>query len=215
MALLLRTPTSWSSQGPRRAQLEETWLRRLEAHGQGDRPHRGGLPLLPRGRRRVRGPGPGIARSQAVHHEGGAASMATESPVAMTERRPLGRSGPSGSRRWGLGTWAWGSRYVWGYGRSFSLPTSRRRGAPPSSPRQLGRHCRGLRMGSPSASSASSSAGPARRSWSHQVLPAAPHALGREEAAERSLRRLGVGAIDLYQVHWPTPSTIGATMRRW
>ena len=141
--------------------------------------------------------------------------MATESPVAMTERRPLGRSGLRLSPV-GLGTWAWGSRYVWGYGRSFSLPdieaawrASIESGVNWVDTAEVYGMGESERIIGELLGRTREEVLVATKFFPLRLTPWAAR-----RAAERSIRRLGVGAIDLYPVHWPNPlHPIGATMR--
>ncbi len=116
----------------------------------------------------------------------------------------------------GLGTWAWGSKLIWSYGKAYGhndVEAAWRRS---------------IEMGVNWVDTAEVYGNGASERLIGELLTktreevliatkffplrATPWAARR--AAERSLRRLGVGAIDLYQVHWPNPlHPIGATMR--
>jgi len=141
--------------------------------------------------------------------------MTTEASDPITERRALGSSGLRLSPV-GLGTWAWGSRYVWGYGKAYSMPdleaawrasidsgvnwvdTAEVYGSGESE-QIIGRLLEGTRE----------EVHVATKFFPLRLTPRAAR-----RAAERSIRRLGVDAIDLYQVHWPNPlHPIGSTMR--
>jgi len=141
--------------------------------------------------------------------------MSDGSTGTAAERRPLGRSGLRLSPV-GLGTWAWGSRYLWGYGSSYDrgdleaawrasidagvnwVDTAEVYGSGESE-RIIGGLLRGTREEVLVAT---------------KFFPLRLTPWAARRAAERSARRLGVGAVDLYQVHWPNPMhPIGATMR--
>lgn len=121
------------------------------------------------------------------------------------EYRELGKTGIKISAV-GLGTWQWGSR-EWGWGRSYSkqdvidafhramelginfVDTAEVYGGGKSE-KIVGEAIQGHREDVVIAS---------------KVWPLNLSYRGVLRAAERSLRRLGVDVIDLYQVHWPNP----------
>ncbi len=125
-----------------------------------------------------------------------------------TERVRLGNSDLEISRI-GIGTWAWGNRLIWNYGREYGEPELREAFAATlnagidffdtaevygkgMSERFLGRFIR------------ESGARPVVAS---KFMPY-PWRLRRRSlrsALEQSLDRLGMSSVDLYQVHWPSP----------
>ena len=136
----------------------------------------------------------------------------------ITNIVPLGQTGIRVGAV-GVGVWSWGDRWYWGYGRSYGLDDVRgafheslRAGATlfdtaelygfGRSERILGRLVRHALAvtGVPSA---------ARRPVvASKYLPVpwrprTPRNMAR--ALRRSVRRLGLEEIDLYQVHWPVP----------
>jgi aryl-alcohol dehydrogenase-like predicted oxidoreductase len=116
----------------------------------------------------------------------------------------------------GLGTWAWGSRYVWNYGK-----THGRSEVEAALRRSIEMGVNWVDTAEVYGNGASERIiGELLKDTREEVLVATkffplratPWAARR--AAEHSLRRLGVDAIDLYQVHWPNPlHPVGATMR--
>lgn len=115
----------------------------------------------------------------------------------------------------GVGTWAWGDRLVWGYGRGYGeadveevlnislaagidfFDTAEVYGSGRSE-RLLGRGMQAL----------------GRRVVVATKFMPFPWRLGRDSllaALRRSLKRLGVEQVDLYQVHWPLPPVPLAT----
>jgi len=114
-----------------------------------------------------------------------------------------------------VGTWSWGDRSGWGAGpgerdleRAFAaslraginmFDTAERYGAGESE-RMLGRFIAGSKEPVRVATKFS----PLRSQWRPKHL---------RSALEGSLKRLGIGRIDLYQIHWPTRfSSIGIWM---
>jgi aryl-alcohol dehydrogenase-like predicted oxidoreductase len=125
-----------------------------------------------------------------------------------TERVRLGNSDLEISRI-GIGTWAWGDRLIWNYGRGYDEPDLREAFAAAleagidffdtaevygkgRSERFLGRFIR---------------ESGARAVVASKFMPY-PWRLRRRNlrsALKRSLDRLGISKVDLYQVHWPSP----------
>jgi aryl-alcohol dehydrogenase-like predicted oxidoreductase len=110
----------------------------------------------------------------------------------------------------GLGTWAWGDRVVWGFGRLYGehdvaeafrvgraagidfFDTAEMYGRGLSE-RILGRMCR-------------SEPGGVVLATKFSPYPWRPYRGALVPALRRSLRRLGVARVDLYQIHWPFPA---------
>ena len=139
---------------------------------------------------------------------------------------PLGRSGLRVSPL-GVGTWAWGDRLIWGYGRGYTaadlqaaFQASVAAGVTffdtaeiygwGTSERLLGRFLAGESHGA----SQTGAGGDTERasSGSRPVLATKffpfPWRLRRQSllrALRGSLRRLGMAPVDLYQIHWPFP----------
>ncbi len=131
-----------------------------------------------------------------------------EQPTPASERISLGRTEISISPL-GIGTWQWGSRTLWGYGAEYTeadlnaafqasleaginfFDTAEVYGSGLSET-LLGRAIRAA--GRPVVVATKYMPFPWR--LSPGCLPAALH---------RSLQRLGLERVDLYQLHWPTP----------
>lgn len=112
----------------------------------------------------------------------------------------------------GLGTWAWGDRLFWGYGRAYTaadlveafrvaieegvlfFDTAEVYGSGRSE-RLLGRFLADLPADEPRPVIATKFF-PYPWRWRPQAL---------RRALERSLQRLGLSQVDLYQIHWPFP----------
>jgi len=131
------------------------------------------------------------------------------------ERRRLGRSDLHVSSI-GIGAWAWGATRVWGYGKAYG-----RRDVEEA-------WWRAIELGVNFVDTASVYGnGESERiigdllgRTEEEMVVATKyfplHLLSRSVrgAAERSLRRLGLPEIDLYQVHWPNPAmSLRGTMR--
>ncbi len=129
----------------------------------------------------------------------------------------------------GVGAWPWGSRFYWGYGKSFgeddvraafraslsagvSLFDTAELYGRGESERILGRL---LRERAADLTSAADSGG-VEPFIATKFLPTSwrvrPGDLVR--ALRRSLRRLGVEQVDLYQIHWPIPPA-RLRVRQW
>ncbi len=131
--------------------------------------------------------------------------MSDEHPIPTVR---LGRNGPTVSAL-GIGTWAWGDRMLWGYGRGYgdadlraAFEVSLRAGITffdtaevygmGRSERLLGEFIRSAQV--PVAVTT-------------KFFPF-PWRFGRQavvRALRRSLQRLGLPQVDLYLIHWPTP----------
>ncbi len=131
--------------------------------------------------------------------------MSDEHPIPTVR---LGRNGPTVSAL-GIGTWAWGDRMLWGYGRGYgdadlraAFEVSLRAGITffdtaevygmGRSERLLGEFIRSAQV--PVAVTT-------------KFFPF-PFPFGRQavvRALRRSLQRLGLPQVDLYLIHWPTP----------
>lgn len=131
--------------------------------------------------------------------------MSAEHPAPTIH---LGHNGPAVSVL-GIGTWAWGDRMLWGYGRGYgdadlraAFEASLRAGITffdtaevygmGRSERLLGEFIRSTQ---------------ANVAVTTKFFPF-PWRLGRRavvQALRRSLRRLGLPQVDLYLIHWPTP----------
>jgi len=131
------------------------------------------------------------------------------------ERRRLGRSDLTVSSI-GIGAWAWGATQVWGYGKAYG-----RREVEEA-------WWKAVEMGVNFVDTASVYGngeseriiGDLLRRTDQEMVVATKyfpvHLLSRSVrgAAERSLRRLGLKEVDLYQVHWPNPvMSLRGTMR--
>ena len=131
-----------------------------------------------------------------------------EDRAISTEAVPLGKSGLTVSPL-GVGTWAWGDRFYWGYGREYTDEALREAFQVSvasgirffdtaevygwgRSERLLGQFLREL--GRPQVIATKFMPFPWR--WRRKDLLRALHG---------SLRRLGLARVDLYQIHWPLP----------
>ncbi len=138
-----------------------------------------------------------------------------DAPSVMTERRRLGTSGLEVSPV-SLGAWAWGASVIWSYGRTHDRKDVE------------GAWYRAIELGGNFVDTAEvygmgkseAIIGELLRRTEKRPLiatkffPLRPASVGVRRAARASLRRLGVDAIDLYQVHWPNPATsLRMTMR--
>ncbi len=141
--------------------------------------------------------------------------MTTEASMHITERRALGKSGLRLSPV-GLGTWAWGSRFVWGYGKAYSMPdleaawrASVDSGVNWVDTAEVYGNGESERIIGGLLARTREEVLVATKFFPLRLTPRAAR-----RAAERSARRLGVDVLDLYQVHWPNPlHPIGSTMR--
>ncbi len=109
----------------------------------------------------------------------------------------------------GLGTWAWGDRLVWQYGRGYQDEDLRQ-----AFTVSLAEGVRLIDTAEVYGSGRSERLiGQFARETDQAVLIATkffpwPGRLGREAvpaALKRSLQRLGLEQVDLYQIHWPSP----------
>jgi aryl-alcohol dehydrogenase-like predicted oxidoreductase len=108
----------------------------------------------------------------------------------------------------GLGAWAWGDKLFWSYGQGYS--DNDIRAAYEVSLAAGGQFCRYRRDVWLGAFRTPVGRVPGQRPLGagvHQVHAAALAPAGRSllKALRRSLERLGVAKVDLYQVHWPSP----------
>ncbi len=120
----------------------------------------------------------------------------------------LGRNGLAVSAI-GVGTWAWGDRMLWGYGRSYgdadlqaAFQTSIRAGVTFFDTAEVYGMGRSERLLGEFIRTAQSSVTVATKFFPF------PWRLGRGavvQALRRSLKRLGLPQVDLYLIHWPTP----------
>ena len=131
------------------------------------------------------------------------------------ERRRLGRSDLYLSSI-GLGAWSWGASQVWGYGNRYG-----REEVEEAWWRSIGMGVNWVDTASVYGNGESERIiGELLRRTDEEVHVATKyfplHLLSRSVrgAAERSLRRLGLREVDLYQVHWPNPlMSLRGTMR--
>lgn len=116
----------------------------------------------------------------------------------------------------GLGAWAWGARRVWGYGRGYGREDIERTWR-----RAVERGVNLIDTASIYGNGESERIiGDLLRSTEEEMVIATKyfplHLMPRSVrgAARRSLARLGLKEVDLYQVHWPNPAmSLRATMR--
>jgi aryl-alcohol dehydrogenase-like predicted oxidoreductase len=120
----------------------------------------------------------------------------------------LGPDGPR-LRPLGVGTWQWGSRFLWGYGRQFGADDLRgafeaalaERVTLFDTAEVYGRGRSERMVGQLNRQSG----GRALLATKFMPLPWRRRKDDLRRALEGSLRRLGVERIGLYQIHWPNP----------
>lgn len=130
---------------------------------------------------------------------------------AVEERIPLGKSGILVSRM-GLGAWAWGDRWIWGYGKEYgeddarqAFQSSLEAGINFIDTAEVYGQGRSEALVGMFLREASASADPLVIATKFTPFPWRLGKSSLRRALRGSLARLGLERIDLYQVHMPLP----------